>query len=65
MKTYIVQQPFRGTATYLVQANTAAEAKDKVNEFSKHYEDVECVDRDTNWIGRASYARLDRAKPKE
>ncbi len=62
MKTYVVGQPFRGVATYLVQASSAREALAKVNEGN--HPDVECVDRDARWIGKAVYARLDKPRSK-
>lgn len=55
--SYVVQQPFRGVATFLVRADSAAEALRKVNEGDD--EDVEGLDKDVTWVGRAVYVRLE------
>ncbi len=60
MKTYIVQQFFRGVATFLVQADTGKEALAKVN--AGNHPDIECVDKDATEIYKARYVRLDKAK---
>jgi hypothetical protein len=63
VKRYVVQQPFRGVATFLVEASSAKEALDKVNELGGEAAGVECVDRDATWIGKAVWARKDGEKP--
>lgn len=61
-RRYLVQQSFRGVATFLVEADTAAEALAMVNRGGREHEGVECVDRDVVQIYNASWVRLDKAK---
>jgi hypothetical protein len=63
VKRYVVRQPFRGMATFLVEAHTAAEALAKVNgRGGGENEGVECVDRDAVRIYKAVFARRDRPR---
>ena len=57
MKTYVVERPYRGVATYLVKAESAKEALEKVN---AGHSDVENLDMQIrNWVGKARNARID------
>jgi hypothetical protein len=60
MKNYVVRQPFRGVATYLVSAESGKEALAKVNDYKQEKDGVECVDRDATWIGKAVTVRLEK-----
>jgi hypothetical protein len=58
-RTYIVTKSVRGIQTFLVTASTAAEAKRKANDIEQRNIDVEPLDFEVTWVGRASSARLD------
>lgn len=65
MNRYVVDVPVRGVQTLIVYAETAAEAKEKVNSLDSP--DVEGIDFNVTWSGKANYARLEEKnveKPK-
>jgi hypothetical protein len=56
-KTYLVERPFHGVQTYYVEANSAAEAKRKVNDGDP---DVEPCGFDVTRTFNASYAQAEK-----
>jgi len=57
-RTYIVEAPVHGKVTYLVEAATAKEAKQMVNDNDPSI-DLTCQPH--TWHGKASTAKLDKA----
>ncbi len=56
MNSYLVQYPTRGTQTVIVQASTAKEAREIVN--NRRFDEDTAIDHEITWSGKANYVEL-------